>query len=46
MTQLGSELGAFFYDHIIRNDEEYCLIWEYIDSNPINWQDDTQYGSI
>ena len=35
-----------FYDRIIRNDEEYCLIWEYIDSNPINWQDDTQYGSI
>ena len=34
-----------FYDRIIRNDEEYSLIWDYIDANPINWQDDTQYGS-
>lgn len=26
-----------FYDHIIRNEKEYQMIWEYIDSNPIQW---------
>lgn len=34
-----------FYDHIIRNEEEYQLIWDYIDLNPVNWIDDTKYGS-
>lgn len=34
-----------FYDHIIRCDEEYQLIWDYIYFNPVNWIDDTKYGS-
>jgi REP element-mobilizing transposase RayT len=29
-----------YYDHIIRNDEEYQKIWEYIDTNPLNWEID------
>ena len=33
-----------FYDHIIRNDEEYRLVWDYIDANPINWQCDNKFG--
>ena len=34
-----------FYDHIIRNDEEHRLVWDYIDTNPINWRDDNKFGS-
>ncbi|MBR3765164.1 MAG: hypothetical protein IKK57_11535 [Clostridia bacterium] len=29
-----------FHDHIIRNEREYRLIWEYIDANPYNWETD------
>ena len=44
--QLGESIWQKgFYDRIIRNDEEYRMVWDYIDTNPINWQDDTQYGS-
>ena len=32
-----------FHDHIIRNEEEYNKIWQYIDENPIKWQDDRYY---
>ena len=30
-----------FHDHIIRNDEEYAQIVEYIVNNPLNWRADT-----
>ncbi|MBQ9414167.1 MAG: hypothetical protein IJU16_03465 [Clostridia bacterium] len=26
-----------FYDHIIRTEEDYLAIWQYIDDNPIKW---------
>lgn len=29
-----------FHDHVIRNEDEYQKIWEYIDTNPVNWKDD------
>lgn len=29
-----------FYDHIIRNEKEYREIWQYIDENPIKWDED------
>ena len=29
-----------YHDHIIRNEQEYQEIWEYIDTNPLKWQDD------
>lgn len=29
-----------FHDHIIRNEEEYCKIWQYIDNNPVLWEQD------
>ena len=32
-----------FHDHIIRNEEEYCRIWQYIDENPAKWVDDCYY---
>jgi REP element-mobilizing transposase RayT len=32
-----------YYDHIIRNDEEYNRITDYIVQNPTNWEEDEQY---
>jgi len=35
-----------FHDHIIRNDEEYREIWDYIDTNPQRWEDDSLFNDI
>lgn len=35
-----------FYDHIIRNEQEYQTIWQYIDENPLKWQEDEYYNEI
>ena len=32
-----------FYDHIIRNEQDYKEIWNYIENNPIKWQEDCFY---
>lgn len=29
-----------FHDHIIRNDQSYQKISDYINNNPLNWSDD------
>ena len=29
-----------FHDHIIRNQRDYDRIWNYIDTNPIRWEND------
>ena len=29
-----------YYDHIIRNQQDYEDAWNYIDGNPLKWQDD------
>lgn len=29
-----------YHDHIIRNEKEYKQIWEYIDTNPLKWEED------
>ncbi len=29
-----------YYDHIIRNEEDYLQIWRYIDENPLKWRED------
>ncbi len=34
---------AHFYDHIIRNEDEYQKIWQYIDENQLKWEDDCYY---
>ena len=26
-----------YYDHVIRNQQDYCNIWEYIQNNPTKW---------
>jgi len=32
-----------YHDHIIRDEAEYKLIWQYIDENPATWTDDCYY---
>lgn len=32
-----------FHDHIIRGEEDYLKIWNYIDNNPYKWKDDCFY---
>jgi putative transposase len=32
-----------FHDHIIRNEEDYQRIWQYIDTNPVKWVRDIYY---
>lgn len=32
-----------FYDHIIRNEQDYLRIWNYIDTNPARWAEDEYY---
>jgi len=34
-----------YYEHIIRNEGELINIWNYIDTNPLNWQEDQLYPS-
>ncbi len=29
-----------FHDHIIRNEQDYLRIWNYIDTNPLRWRED------
>ena len=33
-----------YHDHIIRSEEEYQLIWEYIDTNQLKWEIDKYYS--
>lgn len=32
-----------FYDHVIRNQQDYDEIWKYIDNNPVKWKEDCFY---
>ncbi|MCL2351103.1 MAG: transposase [Firmicutes bacterium] len=32
-----------FYDHVVRNEEDYRRIWQYIDENPVKWKEDRYY---
>lgn len=44
-NRLGMENGwqSRFHDHIIRNNDEYQRISNYIITNPANWKDDKFY---
>ena len=44
------ELGESFFqrsyhDHVIRNEASYLKIWQYIDNNPVLWQEDCFFVS-
>ena len=32
-----------YHDHIIRGEQDYLKIWEYIDNNPARWKEDCFY---
>ena len=32
-----------YHDHVIRNEDDYLKIWQYIDNNPARWQEDCFY---
>ena len=32
-----------FHDHVIRDEDDYLKIWNYIDTNPQKWEDDCFY---
>ena len=32
-----------FYEHIIRNENDYKSIWQYIENNPAKWAEDKYY---
>ncbi len=32
-----------FYDHVIRDEEDYLRIWEYIENNPGKWTEDKYF---
>lgn len=32
-----------FYDRVIRNEQEYIRIYEYIEINPMKWEEDTYF---
>ena len=29
-----------YYEHVIRNEQDYLDIWHYIDTNPARWRED------
>ncbi len=33
-----------FHDHIVRNEHDYQMIWQYIDNNPSQWESDCFYN--
>ena len=32
-----------YFDHVVRNEEDYLRIWQYIDTNPAQWAEDEYY---
>lgn len=32
-----------FHDRVIRNEKEYLQMWEYINNNPLEWQEDCYF---
>ena len=42
--QLGRSIWQkLFHDHVIRNENDYRIIWEYIENNPTQWEQDCFY---
>jgi len=33
-----------YHDHIIRDEEDYRRIWQYIDTNPVKWNEDCYFA--
>ena len=39
----GSIWQRSFYDHVIRDEQDYLVRWKYIDDNPAKWASDKYY---
>lgn len=35
-----------YHDHIIRSEEDYLKIWNYIDTNAVKWSEDCYYKEV
>ena len=44
LHQLPSGWQDLFHDHIVRDENEYVRIFEYITNNPKNWKEDKFFG--
>ena len=47
--QLNPDLNIWqksFYDHIIRDENEYLRVWKYIDDNPLKWDKDEYFMKV
>ncbi len=45
--QIGfSPWQKLYYDRIIRNEEEYLNVWQYIEDNPRKWTEDEDYVNL
>lgn len=42
----GRRIVRSFYDRIVRDEQEFRKIWEYIDANPGKWTEDKYYIPI
>ncbi len=40
----GSIWQKSFHDHVVRREKDFQLIWQYIETNPQNWQNDCFYA--
>lgn len=44
MNRQGNKIfQTSFYDHVIRSEQDYREIWDYIDNNPAKWREDRFY---
>lgn len=42
--QLGCSIWQkLFHDHVVRNEKDYQMIWNYIEGNPMKWAEDCFY---
>lgn len=35
-----------YHDHVIRNEKDYRMIWNYIEGNPMRWMEDCFYTAV
>ena len=33
-----------YYEHVIRNEQDYLNVWSYIDQNPARWAEDEYFA--
>ena len=36
-------IRRFIHDHIIRNEKDFLAVYQYIETNPLKWENDEYY---